>query len=131
MGTYPTSTFIFQTKKKEVNSQETMISIQNILLVACVAFASATQYNLEFEENGSKYNERIIVDTKKGFLLYDVPKHGDIAAAKFLKDFNIRLNVLRDAALKICSKSFKDISQTTNTWLKMTKFLLVQNSKRI
>uniref|UniRef100_A0A7M5UVD5 Uncharacterized protein n=1 Tax=Clytia hemisphaerica TaxID=252671 RepID=A0A7M5UVD5_9CNID len=79
-----------------------MISLQSILLVACVALASATQYNLEFEENGSKYNERIIVDKKKGFLLYDVPKHGDIEAAKFLKDFNTRFNVLRDAALKIC-----------------------------
>ena len=47
---------------------------------------------MEFEENGSKYNERIIVDKKKGFLLYDVPKHGDIEAAKFLKDFNIVSN---------------------------------------
>ena len=42
---------------------------------------------MDFEENGSHFDERIIVNKEKEYLIYDVPKHNGIQAARFLKDF--------------------------------------------
>ena len=44
-------------------------------------------YKMDFEENGSKFEENILINKEKGYLIYDVPEHNDIQAARFLKDF--------------------------------------------
>ena len=38
-------------------------------------------YKMDFEENGSKFEENIIINKEKGYLVYDVPQHNDIQAA--------------------------------------------------
>ena len=42
---------------------------------------------MDFKENGSKFNENIIINKEKGYLIYDVPQHNKIMAARFLRDF--------------------------------------------
>lgn len=81
-----------------------MKAITSVVLAIFVAYAAGSQhlYKMDFEENGSKFEENIIINKEKGYLIYDVPQHNDIQAARFLKDFKARLNVLLDALQKVC-----------------------------
>jgi len=102
-----------------------MATMQFLVCLVLVSYATATTYNLEFEENGSKYNEKIFIDKAKGYLIYDVPQHGNIEASKFLKDFNIRMNVLKNSNLKICyiwkMKTNEPLPDSIEAGLKMVK----------
>jgi len=81
-----------------------MKTITSVVLTIVVAYVAGSQhlYKMDFEENGSHYDERIIVNEEKEYLIYDVPKHNGIQAARFLKDFKARLNVLLDLVQKVC-----------------------------
>ncbi len=47
----------------------------------------ATDFNLDLEEQGQKFVEKIKVDTEGNTEEYSVPKHGDRVAIDVLKDF--------------------------------------------
>lgn len=52
-------------------------------LIPLKAFA----LDLNFEENGKEYTEKIKVNWKGNTVEYDVPEHGQVRASKYLVDF--------------------------------------------
>lgn len=73
-----------------------------VLVFTLVSTLSAINYDLDFDENGSTYKEKFEIFKQHGIIIYDVPKHGDIVAMKYLKDYQQRMNVMRDEVQKVC-----------------------------
>jgi len=72
------------------------------ILLAVILTASANHFNLEFEQDGSKYIEKVDIFKKTGVIVYDVPRHSNTSAMTLLKDYNLRLNVMKDVVQKRC-----------------------------
>ena len=51
--------------------------------------ANNQHYDLNFNEKGNDYKEKIDIDRQKGIVIYDVPNHAGIGGAQFLKDFKM------------------------------------------
>ena len=57
-------------------------------------FDQGQLYDLEFKENGQTYKELITVDKQHKIVVYDVPRHGNLGAATYLKDFiNVSVSI--------------------------------------
>jgi len=78
------------------------MKFSGICLLAIVAFATAKIEDLEFEEDGVKFHEKIKIDEKNGIVIVDVPDHGNVQGAKYLSDFNVRLRVQKTDVEKRC-----------------------------
>merc|ERR1711872_270564 len=93
-------TLAAEVSRTRVTSQNHKMKIAIILSV--IALALAKDFNLEFEENGVKFVEKIKIDVAGQTEEYSVPKHMDRAAADVLKDFGKELNAEKVIAKKAC-----------------------------
>ena len=51
---------------------------------AFVEHLSDKEYNLNIEENGVRFTQKVTVDTENGLVITQVPDHHNIAAATFI-----------------------------------------------
>ena len=54
-----------------------------------MVFSKATGWELQFEEGGNEYKERIEVDVAKNTETIDVPAHNGLNHSVVLNDFNV------------------------------------------
>eukprot|EP00794_Sanderia_malayensis_P018654 gene18654-20535_t len=73
-----------------------------IFLLSLVALALAKDFDLEFEEVGKKFVEKINVDVAGNTERVQVPQHGTRPAVDFLKDFTKGLKAEKVVAEKSC-----------------------------
>jgi len=73
-----------------------------VIVLALIALAKATDFNLDLEEQGQKFVEKIKVDTEGNTEEYSVPKHGDRVAIDVLKDFTKGLKAAKTPSMSAC-----------------------------
>eukprot|EP00794_Sanderia_malayensis_P018652 gene18652-20533_t len=73
-----------------------------IFLLSLVALALASEFDLEFEEVGKKFVEKVDVDVAGNTERIQVPQHGERPAVDFLKDFTKGLKAEKVVAEGSC-----------------------------